>query len=133
MHELSLCHSILGIAERGRGDRSVTIVHLQVGQLRQVVPETLRYCWTLVAAGTGLDGSVLEIDHVPVTLECRACDATTTVEHHLVLTCAGCGSGDIQVVTGEEFVLTSLDLAPLPDPLLAPDPLPSPDKEYADG
>ena len=129
MHELSLCHSILGIAERGRGGRAVTTVHLQVGQLRQVVPETLRYCWTLVAAGTGLDGSSLEIDHIPVTLDCRACGTTTTVEHRLVLTCAQCGSGDIQVVTGEEFVLTSLDLAPLP----APDPLPTPDKEYADG
>ena len=48
MHELSLCNAIQGVVERARGDRAVTHVHLQVGQLRQVVPQTLEYCWTLV-------------------------------------------------------------------------------------
>lgn len=49
-----------------------------------------------------------------MTLDCRACGATSDIEHELLLTCAACGSGDIAVVGGEEFLVTSIDLAPAP-------------------
>lgn len=110
MHELSLCRSIYTIADRARDGRRVTVVRLQVGALRQVVPRTLEHCWSLVVERTPLDGSRLEIDHVPVVLRCAGCDATTAVAHELVLTCAACGSGDVAVTQGEEFMLTSMDL-----------------------
>ncbi|CAN5294738.1 hydrogenase maturation nickel metallochaperone HypA [soil metagenome] len=114
MHELSLCRSIYGIVDRARSERPVVVVHLQVGQLRQVVPATLEYCWSMITETTPLADSVLDIDHVPVRLDCRACEARTTVEHVLVLTCAACGSGDISLHTGEEFQVTSIDLGPAP-------------------
>jgi hydrogenase nickel incorporation protein HypA/HybF len=116
VHELSLCRSIYGIVDKARGDRSVSAVHLQVGQLRQVVPDTLTYCWSMITEASPLAGSELDIDHVPVRLDCAACGARTTVEHVLVLTCAGCQSGDITQLTGEEFMVTSIDLSPLVAP-----------------
>lgn len=117
MHELSLCRSIYDIVERARADRPVATVHLQVGQLRQVVPATLEYCWSIVTETTPLAGSALDIDHVPVRLDCRGCGERTTVEHHLVLTCAVCDGGDISLHTGEEFLVTSIDLEPAPAPI----------------
>lgn len=110
MHELSLCRSIHDIAERAREGRAVATIHLQVGQLRQVVPETLVYCWSLVSEGTALDGSQLEIEHIPIRLRCGDCAAETVITQALVLTCGQCGSGAISVLTGEEFMLTSMDL-----------------------
>lgn len=112
MHELSLCQSILGIVDRARAGRTVEAVELKIGQMRQVVPETLVFCWGLVTESTELDGSVLEIDHIPVRLSCRSCGSETEVAHELVLTCASCGSGDIQVLAGEEMEVTSVRLAP---------------------
>lgn len=112
MHELSLCRSIYGVVDRARSGRTVSAVHLQVGQLRQVVPETLVYCWGMVTAESGLEGAVLDVDHVPVVLDCRGCGARTEVAHALVLTCSGCGGGDIALHTGEEFMVTSIDLQP---------------------
>lgn len=114
MHELSLCRSIYDIVDRARDNRPVTTVHLQVGQLRQVVPASLEFCWTMITETSPLDGSALDIDHVPVRLDCRACGARTTVEHVLVLTCAACAGGDISLHTGEEFMVTSIDLGPHP-------------------
>ncbi|MGD9960696.1 hydrogenase maturation nickel metallochaperone HypA [Nocardioides sp.] len=124
MHELSLCRSIYGIVDKARDSRSVATVHLQVGQLRQVVPDTLCYCWSMITEASPLAGSELEIDHVPVRLDCRACGERTTVEHVLVLTCASCSSGDISLHTGEEFMVTSIDLAPpsVVDPTSVVDP-----------
>lgn len=111
MHELSLCLQIHKVAERGAAGRPVQTVHLQVGQLRQVVPDSLRYCWTLVTEGTPLAGSVLDIDSIAVTATCADCDAVTRIANTLILVCDGCGSTALTITTGEEFMLTSLDLA----------------------
>jgi hydrogenase nickel incorporation protein HypA/HybF len=111
MHELSLCGSIYEIVDRAAAGRPVSVIHLQVGKLRQVVPDTLSYCWTLVSDETDLAGSELEVDSVPVTLSCLDCDATTTLTDEFMLLCAGCGGVRVRVTTGEEFMLTSLELA----------------------
>lgn len=128
MHELSLCHAIRGVVEKARDQRPVTTIHMQVGQLRQVVPETLSYCWGLVSEATGLAGSRLDIDHVPVTLSCRTCSAGTAVDQVLILTCSSCGSGDVDVLTGEEFMVTSIDLGPTTGAVASP-----PEKEESNG
>lgn len=110
MHELSLCNSIYKLVERAAAGRPVSVVHLEVGQLRQVVPDTLRYCWGLVSEQTPLAGSVLDVDSVPVRTSCRSCTASSLVEERLVLVCGACGSGDVEITAGEEFMLTHLDL-----------------------
>jgi hydrogenase nickel incorporation protein HypA/HybF len=111
MHELSLCGSIYEIADRAAAGRPVRVIHLRVGQLRQVVPETLTYCWTMVADQTDLAGSQLEVDTVPVTLRCHDCGAATTVTGALQLCCRQCDGSAVSVTTGEELMLTSLELA----------------------
>ncbi|MDO5503929.1 MAG: hydrogenase maturation nickel metallochaperone HypA [Actinomycetia bacterium] len=111
MHELSLCRSIVDIIERARDGRQVQVVHLRIGRLRQVVPDTLVYCWGLVTDDSALAGSRLQIESVPVRLRCQDCAASTEVEHDLVLVCGACSSGAISVEAGEEFLVTSMDLA----------------------
>lgn len=111
MHELSLCGAIYEIVERAAAGRPVTVIHLQVGRLRQVVPDTLRFCWTVVCDQTDLAGTELEVDSVPVSLRCLECDAASTVRDELLMLCTRCGGNHVSVITGEEFMLTSLELA----------------------
>ncbi len=111
VHELSLCRSIHDIVDRARDGRRVHAVNLQVGQLRQVAPETLSYCWGMVCAQGPLAGSELVVDHVPVVLDCRDCGARSTAGRVLLLTCDACGSGSVELISGEELLVTSVDLA----------------------
>lgn len=111
MHELSMCESIYEIVDRTAAGRTVTVIHLQVGQLRQVVPDTLTYCWTMVSDQTTLAGSQLVVDTVPVTLRCLDCNSTTTLTDELLLLCTQCDGAHVSVTTGEEFMLSSLELA----------------------
>jgi hydrogenase nickel incorporation protein HypA/HybF len=111
MHELSLCGAIAEIAERRARARSVEVIHVQVGQLRQVVPDTLAMCWSMVSTDTALSGSVLEIERVPALLRCRSCDLEYALGDQLVMACQGCGYLDVEVLAGDEFVVTALDLA----------------------
>ena len=90
MHELSLCSAIAGIVRDHAADRRVAQVVVQVGHLRQVVPDSLELCWTMVTQGSDLEGSRLMIDHVPAVLGCGVC-ATRTAIHVPVLVCGTCG------------------------------------------
>lgn len=111
MHELSICASIASIAERHAAGRPVAAIHVRIGQLRQIVPDTLVYCWGLVAADTPLAGSKLELETVPARIACRSCHAVTEIGDLPVFACGACGGIDAEVTSGEEFLVTSLDLA----------------------
>jgi hydrogenase nickel incorporation protein HypA/HybF len=111
MHELSLCGAIADIVTRRSSDRQVDVIHVQVGQLRQVVPDTLVFCWTLVTADTNLDGSALEVERVPAVLACKKCGVEGPLGDSFAMACAACGGIDVSVVAGEEFLVTALDLA----------------------
>lgn len=116
MHELSLCQSIYGIVERASEGRPVICVDLEVGQLRQVVPETLVHCWRLVTEDTALAGSRLAIDHVPVSLRCRKCLGETTLAEAFSISCGRCGSFDTTVVGGEQLLVTAVEVEDDPVP-----------------
>ena len=50
VHELSICSSIADIVTRHAAGRTVQVINVRAGQLRQIVPDTLVYCWGLVSA-----------------------------------------------------------------------------------
>lgn len=110
MHELSLCRSIVDIVNRHASGRDVRAVHLQVGQLRQIVPETLTYCWSLMNENTMLADSTLEVESIPAAIRCRSCTGTTTISQPILI-CGSCEGTDVEIVAGEEFLITTLDLA----------------------
>jgi hydrogenase nickel incorporation protein HypA/HybF len=114
VHELSLCRSIAGIAARHAGGRPVSVINIRLGQLRQVVPGTLVYCWELVSEGTPLAGSRIAVEAVPARIRCRACAGVTEVGGLPRFACGHCGGTDAEVISGEEFLITSLELAPEP-------------------
>ena len=111
MHELSLCQSIYAIADRAREGRPVEVVHLRIGQLRQVVPETLDYCWRVFTDTTDLEGSALDVEEVAAAFHCHDCSVDTEAVDRFALGCAACGSGRVDVVRGEELMVAALDLA----------------------
>jgi hydrogenase nickel incorporation protein HypA/HybF len=72
MHELALCGSIADIVTRHAAGRRLDAVRIRIGQLRQVVPDTLEFCWELVTAETALANRPLLIDRVAARLRVAA-------------------------------------------------------------
>ncbi|MDR1152622.1 MAG: hydrogenase maturation nickel metallochaperone HypA [Bifidobacteriaceae bacterium] len=111
MHELSLCRSIYTIVRRAVPARRVVAILLDVGALRQVVPPTLECCWGIVTEGTALEGSDLRVRTIPGVLECAECGTRTEMGRQLRLACGTCESARVRVVTGEEFMVRSVDVS----------------------
>ncbi len=109
MHELSVCGAIADAVLERAGGRRVVSVQLQVGHLRQLVPASLEFCWSILSEGGALAGSTLDIDHVPAVIECGECGRRTQLDTPLMV-CPGCSSGLVEVVAGREFLITSIEL-----------------------
>jgi len=111
MHELSICHEVARLALRHAEGRPVRSVQVRVGALRQIVPESLTFCWPLVCRDPLLDGSALDLELIPAVVECSDCGERSTLTA-FILCCPACGSGLVAVLSGEEFMITSIDVAP---------------------
>ncbi|GAY09688.1 hydrogenase maturation nickel metallochaperone HypA [Pseudonocardia sp. N23] len=109
MHELSICRAITKLVECHADGSTVRIVRLRVGELRQIVPDTLAYCWGLVTEGSDLESAALEIERVPAAIRCAGCRHVHTLTEP-ILVCPECQGRDVEIVSGEEFLITSLDL-----------------------
>ncbi|MEJ2579923.1 MAG: hydrogenase maturation nickel metallochaperone HypA [Kineosporiaceae bacterium] len=109
MHELSVCTAIADAVRTHAGDRPVYEVRLCIGHLRQLVPDSLTFCWSLVADHGGLAGARLVIDEVPAEIECEACGRRTVLDHPVLL-CPDCSSRLVRIIAGEECHITSIVL-----------------------
>jgi len=108
MHELSIARAVVAAVERHADGRAVEVVHLRVGTLRQVVPDSLDFYFGFVTDGTVCEGATLEIEVVPAALRCDACGAEWKLEEPL-FRCA-CGSTHVEVVAGEELQVESIEI-----------------------
>lgn len=110
MHELALGQAIVDtVARRAEGHR-VRQVSVRIGHLRQVVPDALQFAWEMLTDGSDLAGCRLNIDHVPAVVACRGCASTTTLVFPILL-CASCDSADVELISGEEFLISTMDVA----------------------
>ena len=73
MHELSIASAIVATAARHAGGRRVAVVSVRVGRLRQVIPDSLEFCFGFVARETVCEGARLDLEIVPAALRCAAC------------------------------------------------------------
>jgi hydrogenase nickel incorporation protein HypA/HybF len=113
VHELSLCNAIADIALRRAEDRQVAAVQVRIGELRQVVPDTLAFCWTMITDGTTLAGSSLDVLREPARLHCRSCGHVFGLDDdQITLACRSCAGLNTAVLAGEELDVVTLDLVP---------------------
>lgn len=110
MHELAVAQAIADAVSGRAEGRRVERVEVRIGHFRQVVPDSLLFSWALLTDGTGLAGCELVIEHVPAVISCGSCGAESTLSLPILL-CATCDSSDVELITGEEFAVVSIDRA----------------------
>src|SRR5262245_57003872 len=114
MHELSIAMSIVAAIQEESaslgGADSVKAVHMRLGALSGVVEDALQFSYGIASADTGLEGSKLVIEHVPVLARCPTCRADQPVGSIRQMCCVVCGSAAGEVVQGRELLVTGLEL-----------------------
>ncbi len=115
MHELALCSAIADAVRKHAEGRTVETVHITIGHFRQIVPDTLRFCWQVQTEHNDLAGTELDITFVDAVIRCSGCGSETRLSDPVMI-CAACGSHTVELIAGEEFLIESISLArPIPD------------------
>jgi hydrogenase nickel incorporation protein HypA/HybF len=112
MHELSVIASLFEIMEeqaREKDAKKITFVKLQVGKLSGVVSEFLYTAFDVYKKDTLANDAALEIEEVPLKIQCQKCGKSTT-KSDFVFLCAFCGSNDLKTLSGTELLLERMEL-----------------------
>jgi hydrogenase nickel incorporation protein HypA/HybF len=118
MHELSMTEELLNLAlsyARTAGAGRITGVHVALGEMSSLTRESVCFYWDMISAGTLAEGAALTFRQVPAVLHCAGCGNDGPAVNGDA-SCPKCGSVNIRLRSGDEFVLEALELAPAIDP-----------------
>jgi hydrogenase nickel incorporation protein HypA/HybF len=114
MHELGIAVQVVESAVssipsslQGQPVKKVT---LDIGKMAGITAHSLRFCFEIVSKGTVLETSELVINEIPVTAKCRSCLSEWIITEPIFL-CEKCGTPDINVETGRELLIRSIEVA----------------------
>jgi hydrogenase nickel incorporation protein HypA/HybF len=113
MHEMAIAQSIVEQVEevaRSQGLAKISKIRLRIGALRAVVPEALEFGFEVMSQETPLAGARIEIEEVPIQVTCRECGETSSPEPGLAWLCPACGSTAVEMISGKELQLDSLEV-----------------------
>lgn len=110
MHEYSIAQDMIGLIERTLGARrELLAVTVTIGPLSGVSPESLRFCFSEIAGQNGFGTPELRVSCPPARIRCRSCDLEYETAD-LRSGCPSCSSPDMQVLSGRQCILDSVEI-----------------------
>ena len=112
MHELGIAENILDIVQRsvpeGRAS-AVGSIRLRVGQFAGIVPDSLKFCFSVISGDAGMANAALNIEQPPLVASCRDCGNELEVKNFVFL-CPACGGGNLEIVSGKELEIIDIEI-----------------------
>jgi len=112
MHEMSIARNTceIALAHLPADDASpVKSVKVRIGELAGVVPESLRFCFSIIAGDSRLAGATLITEEIPATADCKTCNKQVSLDFGVFI-CPACGSTEISILSGTELQIIEIEL-----------------------
>lgn len=109
MHELSIATAVIDTTLKHADGRKVSSVSVRAGRLRQVVPESLRFYFEIVARDTPCEGARLDLIESEAWLRCQQCGHEWELESPR-FRCPECASATVRVTSGEELLVEYIEV-----------------------
>jgi len=115
MHELpitkSIFRSVMNKAE-SVGASSVNKVVLEIGILRDYIPEIVQKYWDYISKGTIAEGSVIEIHEMNAVAACGSCGNEYTITRETIgdAHCPACGFRYGRLLSGSELRIVGIEI-----------------------
>lgn len=112
MHELALAESIVNTVNKAIQHRpgvKIVEVRVRIGELTDIVPDSLQFGFESLIADTSMAGARLKIERVPIKGKCGQCNREFDVEDYIFI-CPNCFSTDINMLKGDELEIIDIDV-----------------------
>lgn len=116
MHELpfakSIFNSVMKIALENNAESIIKVV-LEVGELRDFVPEIVQKYWDYVAKGTIAEGTVIVMKVIKATVCCDKCGTNYDIDikHLNDVKCPTCSYDRGKMITGRELRIVGIEIS----------------------
>lgn len=113
MHELGIAQdfwkTITDNASKN-GLKRITKITIALGETSGIEEEFLRHSLVdHILPGTIAAGAELEVTSIPLSARCRSCGIPITANDMLALCCPSCGGTDIEITSGREAHVQSIE------------------------
>lgn len=105
MHELSMVQEIMAVLKKSAVENNIgniKKVKLVVGKLVAVLPDTMQFCFEILAKEPPFLNTGLEIEEIDICVKCDSCGRDSEVAGSWFY-CSFCGSPMVEIVAGNEF------------------------------
>lgn len=112
MHELSITEHLLEDCIRRAEENNVSrirSIHLCIGRLRGIVPDCIQIYLDMLSEGTIAEGAQIKAEFLPVRVLCRDCEKEGVITPRR-LQCPHCGSLRLELLSGKEFYIKSMEV-----------------------
>ncbi|RQW01424.1 MAG: hydrogenase maturation nickel metallochaperone HypA [Calditrichaeota bacterium] len=112
MHELSIAQNIIDIVQEyvpAESKNSVKTIRVKIGKMSNIMVDSLLFGFEALTKETNLDGAQLEIEQLGLTIRCEEC-GKETIADDFVFKCPQCGSTSIRIVTGNELMVSEIEI-----------------------
>jgi hydrogenase nickel incorporation protein HypA/HybF len=111
-HELGITQQVLDIAVEKAAEASakkVKYIDLVIGDMSGFMTESVQFYFDFLANGSIASGAQLRFRHIPIEVRCRQCS-----RKYLPVgdnwNCPDCGARDMEILTGKEFFVESIEV-----------------------
>ncbi len=116
MHEFAICENLIDLinSEINRIyslNKNIKLkeVKIQIGALRQIIPDYLKFAYKTLTNGTYLFESELNICVIPIEITCNNCGFNGKLGN-LKYQCPECNSKSIDLLNGKELFVESIEI-----------------------
>lgn len=117
MHELAVTESLLKTAceyaEKNNAHHVISL-NLVIGDLSGIIDDSVQFYWDIISENTLCSKAKLIIQRKPAKLYCQSCGNTFLLENELE-PCPRCASLQLKVLSGDEFLLESIEIEKMED------------------
>jgi hydrogenase nickel insertion protein HypA len=125
MHEMAVTQAMLNMALEHADGQRITGIHLRVGSLSAIVPESVQMFFDYLSQDTLAEGAVLHFEVVPIEMACLDCGRQADLgewagepSRAIVVRAQGrgceCGSKKLRISGGMGFDMVSIAVHDIP-------------------
>jgi hydrogenase nickel incorporation protein HypA/HybF len=111
MHEYSVTKSLVDLcnqeAQANKIDK-VKIINLKIGRFTGFSPDAVKFYFDYLKVDTRCADAEIVFDEVPIKIWCQDCGQEIVIDEPIMI-CPQCGRTNIEVRTGREFYVESIE------------------------
>ncbi len=111
MHELSVTESLVDLCRREaekNSIRKVKRVNIALGRFTGFSRDSIRFYFEILRPNSCLEEAKLKFREIPIIIDCKKCREQSEIGEPILI-CPRCGNADIELRSGREFYVESIE------------------------